>query len=112
MEELPQWATFQVNLDKFREDRKARQDQKRAAGPQQDGQYGRSMTTAANWENLGFPSMKVHDQIQAIADGGNTPEARLTLLASLKESLDGYELEDKQDNRHKPPEAKRTRKGK
>jgi hypothetical protein len=55
----------------------------------------------------------VHDQIQAIADKGNTPEVRLTLLASLKESLDGYELaEDQEASRDKKQPAKKPKKSK
>jgi hypothetical protein len=46
-------------------------------------------TDPANWERKGFPSRKVQDQIQAITDEQNTPSTRMTLLASLKDSLEG-----------------------
>jgi hypothetical protein len=70
-------------------------------------------TTRTNWERLRFPSKKVHDQIQAIADEGSTPEVRLTLLASLKESLEGYELaEDQEESRDKKQPAKKPKKSK
>ena len=47
----------------------------------------------ANWERQGFPARRVQDQIQAISNEKNTLHTRMTLLASLKDSLNDYNLE-------------------
>ena len=60
------------------------------------------MTTDVNWERQGFPSKKVQDQIKAIADENNSPHTRMTLLASLKDSLGGYDLETEQKKSEEP----------
>jgi hypothetical protein len=93
------WDNFQKNLKAFRERKQSREEQKRnqGGGGSQHGNYKpndnnnqRTMATdPANWERKGFPSRKVQDQIQAIADEQNTPSTRMTLLASLKDSLEG-----------------------
>jgi hypothetical protein len=64
-------------------------------------------TEGTNWERQGFPSKQVQDQTQAIADEQNTPHARMTLLASLKDALEDYNLEIEQ----KKPEAKKKWQG-
>ena len=53
-------------------------------------------TDQTNWERQGFLSKKVQDQIQAIADRNNSPHTRMTLLASLKDSLAEYDLDTEQ----------------
>jgi hypothetical protein len=69
-------------------------------------QYGRSMATdPKNWERHGHPSKKIQEQALAIADDKNTPRTRVTLLASLKESLEAYDLETEE----KKQPAKRAR---
>jgi hypothetical protein len=94
------WENFQANLKSFRERKQARQEQKRnqEGGGGNYGNYGRRTmaTDQTNWERQGFPSRKVQDQIQAIADEKNTPHTRMTLLASLKDSLEDYNLETEQ----------------
>jgi hypothetical protein len=101
------WENFEKNLKEFRERKQARMEQKRnQGGGSQYGSYGpRSMTTDGNWERLGFPSKHVHDQIQAIADEKNTASTRMTLLASLKDSLEEYKLDTE------PPKIKKAKWG-
>jgi hypothetical protein len=53
-------------------------------------------TEGANWERQGCPSKKAQDQMQAIADNQNSPCAQMTLLASLKDSLESCDLETEQ----------------
>ena len=98
------WDNFQKNLKEFRERKQARQEQRRSqGGGSQYGNYGpRTMSTDINWERQGFPSKKVQDQIKAIADENNSPHTRMTLLASLKDSLGGYDLESEQKKTEEP----------
>jgi hypothetical protein len=76
------WENFQKNLKEFRERKQARQEQKRnQGGGSQYGNYGpHTMTNdPTNWERQRFPSKKVQEQIQAIADDKNTPHTRMNL---------------------------------
>jgi hypothetical protein len=47
-----------------------------------------------NWERKGCPSKQIYDQIKAISDEGSSPELRLTLLTALKDSLEGYQMDE------------------
>jgi hypothetical protein len=61
----------------------------------QTSQYGGGgNSTMINWERKGYPSKQIHDQIKAIADEGSSPELKLTLLMALKDSLEGYQMEE------------------
>jgi hypothetical protein len=74
------WTNFQQNLKLFRE-------QKEATRQDRFDSYRRPATTLANWQRSGFPNKQIHDQIIAIADTDTNKQTRLTLLASLKDSL-------------------------
>jgi hypothetical protein len=101
------WDNFQRNLKEFRKSKQTRQDLRRNQGgresqhgrnPMNQGggepQYGRSMATdPKNWKGHGCPSKKIQEQVLAIADNKNTPRTRVTLLASLKASLEACDLE-------------------
>ncbi len=62
-------------------------------------------TDRKNWERHGHPSKKTQEQALAIADDKNAPPTRVTLLASLKESLEACDLETEE----KKQPAKRAR---
>ena len=108
------WENFQKNLKEFRDRKQARQEQRSTqgggnqyGGGSQYGHYGpRTMTMeGTNWERQGFPSKRVQDQIKAIADEQNSQHTRMTLLASLKDSLEDYNLANEQ----KKPEEKKAK---
>jgi hypothetical protein len=107
------WRNFQVNLQKFRDERQNRNAQ-RGGGPGQNSQYGNGSRnqygparTMLNWERQGYPSQQVHDQIQAIADENNSVETRMTLLTTLTQSLNGYQREEaEQEETRLPPNKK------
>jgi hypothetical protein len=81
------WTNFQNNLKLFRDRKAAEKDNKFSA-------YRRPAATLTNWQRNGFPSQQIRDQIAAIADTGTGRNTRLTLLASLKDSLQTVDLED------------------
>ena len=62
-----------------------------------------------NWERQGYPSGQIHDQIKAIADDRNSPETRLTLLTTLKQSLDSYEIDETEQEAPKKPPPKKAK---
>jgi hypothetical protein len=107
------WKNFQVNLEKFREERKAKNAQRgggygqtsQHAGPQ--GQHGRGMMTS--WEQQGCPSQNLRDQIKAIADENNAPELPMTLLTTLKQSLDEFQTNDQEMEEKKMPPKKKSK---
>ncbi len=109
------WKNFQVNLQKFREERQARNAQ-RGGGFGQASQHNSGSRnhcggggTMVNWERQGCPSKHAHDQIKAIVDDGNSMDTRLTLLTTLKQSLDGYEREETELEEKKMPATKKAR---
>jgi hypothetical protein len=108
-----------INLEKFREERKARNAQRgggygqtsQRTGPQgqcgPQGQHGRGMMTS--WEQQGHPSQNVRDQIKAIADETNAPELRMTSLTTLKQSLDELQRNDPVMEEKKMPPKKKSK---
>jgi hypothetical protein len=110
------WENFQKHLKEFRERKQLRQEQKRSqgggaqcGGGSQCGHCGPPTMTreGANWKRQRFPSKKVQDETQAIADDQNSPCARMPLLGSPKDSLESHDLETEQKKAQ--PAAKRVK---
>jgi hypothetical protein len=105
------WANFQKNLSLFRQERDRRRAEKQKYyGPQDDERTpaARTLTTNAHWNEMGYPSRSVKEQIDVIASNGTAPSVRRTMLAALKAKLGKGKLAEVDEDDDEEEEEERT----